>query len=106
MDGAVAAVAPRVVTGVGRTAPAMRLPVVVYMAVISVTVVAAFGREVAAGVVGAALFDASDVVLAWNRFVSPGPVLALLVVVTDHLAQAALVISLLGEAGRGDQVDR
>jgi uncharacterized membrane protein YhhN len=44
---------------------------------------------------GAGLFFVSDTVLAWNRFVRPlgrGPVA---VIVTYHLAQALLVLSLL-----------
>ena len=45
--------------------------------------------------IGGALFLASDITLAWNRFVVPmlrGP---LLVIVTYHLAQILIVIGLM-----------
>lgn len=89
-------VAPRILAGAARTAPALRLPVMGYMAVISLMVVAAFGRGVAVGIVGALLFYASDATLGWNRFVAPSRVAAVVVIVTYHLGQAALVLSLLG----------
>lgn len=93
---ALVAVAPRIVAAVGRTSPSMRGPVLLYMAVISTMVVAAGGRAVAVGVVGAALFYASDATLAWNRFVAAGRVMGLAVMVTYHVAQAGLVLSLVG----------
>ncbi len=92
----VGAVAPRVLAGVGKEAPAMRVPVMAYMAVISTMGVAAFGRTVVVGIVGALLFLASDSILAINRFVQPSRGLRVAVMVTYHLAQAALVLSLLG----------
>lgn len=92
----VGAVAPRILRGVGEQAPAMKAPVMAYIAVISTMGVAAFGRTVVIGIVGALLFLASDSILAVNRFVSPGRGLRLAVMVTYHLAQAALVVSLLG----------
>jgi len=92
---ALAVIGPRVLAGVSESSPAMRGPVLGYMAVISVMVVTAFGRTVPAGIVGALLFYASDASLAWNRFVRPSPALRLTVIVTYHLAQAALVLALL-----------
>jgi uncharacterized membrane protein YhhN len=92
----VGAVAPRILRGVGEQDPAMKAPVMAYMAVISTMGVAAFGRTVVVGIVGALLFLASDSILAFNRFVAPSRVLRLAVMVTYHLAQAALVVSLLG----------
>jgi uncharacterized membrane protein YhhN len=92
----VGAVAPRVLRGVGEAAPEMRVPVMAYMAVISTMGVAAFGRTVVVGIVGALLFLASDSLLAINRFVQPSRALHVAVMVTYHLAQAALVVSLLG----------
>jgi uncharacterized membrane protein YhhN len=89
-------VAPRIVGGVRRTSPEMVGPVLAYMAVISTMVVFAFGRGAAWGIVGALLFYASDAILAWNRFVTPSRTLQVAVMVTYHLAQLGLVLSLLG----------
>jgi len=94
--GALAVIAPRVLAGVRERDSALRGPVLAYMAVISVMVVAAFGRTVAAGVVGALLFYASDATLAWNRFFGPRRSWRLAVMVTYHLGQAGLVLSLVG----------
>lgn len=89
-------VAPRIVAGVRRTSPDLVGPVLAYMAVISVMVVFSFGRGVALGIAGALLFYASDAILAWNRFVTPSRTLQVAVMVTYHLAQLGLVLSLLG----------
>ena len=88
--------APRIVAGVRSTSPELVGPVLAYMAVISTMVVFAFGRGVAVGIVGALLFYASDAILAWNRFVTPSRTLQIAVMVTYHLAQLGLVLSLLG----------
>ena len=53
---------------------------------------AASGKPLAIG--GAALFYASDGMIAWNRYVRPLRWSPLPVIVTYHLAQAGLVISL------------
>jgi uncharacterized membrane protein YhhN len=89
-------VAPRVVGGVRTTSPELVVPVLAYMAVISTMVVFSFGRGSAVGIVGALLFYASDAILAWNRFVTPSRTLQIAVMVTYHLAQLGLVLSLLG----------
>ena len=70
-------------------------PVVAYMVVLSAMVVLALATREPLAALGGALFFCSDAVLAWNRFVRPlarGP---LAVIVTYHLAQALLVLSLL-----------
>jgi uncharacterized membrane protein YhhN len=70
-------------------------PVVTYMVVLSAMVVLALGTRSVLAALGGALFYCSDAVLAWNRFVRPlarGP---LVVIVTYHLAQALLVVSLV-----------
>lgn len=90
-----AAIAPRVLAGVAAKDPGLKGPVLAYMGVISVMVVAAGGRGVVAGIVGALLFYASDATLAWNRFYGPRRTWHLAVMVTYHLAQAGLVVSLL-----------
>jgi alkenylglycerophosphocholine/alkenylglycerophosphoethanolamine hydrolase len=71
-------------------------PVLGYIVVISVMVASAVGTTIAVAIVGASLFYASDALLAWNRFVQPLPNGRVLVMVTYHLAQAALVLSLVG----------
>lgn len=70
-------------------------PVVAYMVVLSAMLVTALATVEPLAALGAALFYCSDAVLAWNRFVQPlrrGPVV---VIVTYHLAQGLLVLSLL-----------
>jgi uncharacterized membrane protein YhhN len=89
-------VAPRIVGGVKANAPDLVVPVIAYMAVISTMVIFSFGRGAALGIVGALLFYCSDAILAWNRFVTPSRVLQVAVMVTYHLAQLGLVLSLLG----------
>lgn len=70
--------------------------IVLYMLAISanVALAGASGRPPAAA--GAALFYASDALIAWTRFVRPNRWAALPVMVTYHLGQALLVISLAG----------
>ena len=65
------------------------------MTVISLMVVMAFGSAVALAAVGALLFYASDSLIAWNRFVHPFRWAQPAIMATYHLAQAALVLSLL-----------
>ena len=74
--------------------PSLLAPVVAYMAVISVMVVAALGAGPAIAAVGALLFFVSDSILAWRRFVAPLPWGGVGVMVTYHLAQACLLLSL------------
>jgi uncharacterized membrane protein YhhN len=67
----------------------------VYLLAISamVALAAATGRP--ASVAGAGLFYASDSLIAWNRFMRPFAWAPLAVIVTYHLGQAGLVLSLL-----------
>lgn len=89
-------VAPRVVMGVKAKQPDLVIPVMAYMAVISAMVLAAGAHGVVVGLLGAASFYASDAILAWNRFIAPSRTLQIAVMVTYHLAQLGLVLSLLG----------
>jgi uncharacterized membrane protein YhhN len=73
-----------------RLAPA----VAVYLLAISAMVVLAGASGRPAALLGAGLFYVSDGLIAWNRFVRPLPWAPLAVIVTYHLAQAALVLSL------------
>lgn len=79
-----------------RAAPQpMRPPVAAYMTVISLMVAFAVGSGDWLAVLGAALFYVSDATIAWNRFVRPLAPAKTVIIVTYHLAQFALVLSLL-----------
>jgi len=70
-------------------------PVIAYMAVLSAMFVIALGTLNPLAGLGAGLFFCSDAMLAWNRFVRPlawGPPA---VIVTYHLGQGLLVLSLV-----------
>lgn len=81
-----------VLAGVGPSA--LRVPVALYMAVISAMVLAAAGSGRWWAVAGALLFYASDACIALNKFVQPFAAAKLVIIVTYHLAQALLVWSL------------
>lgn len=70
-------------------------PVVAYMSVISLMVACAIGDGDPRAIVGAALFMLSDSLIAWNRFVRPLSWAPVTIMVTYHLGQAGLVLSLL-----------
>jgi uncharacterized membrane protein YhhN len=84
---------------IGRAAqakePELALPVFAYMGVISAMLVVAIGSGKVAAAGGALLFYASDALIGWGKFVKAYPWLPLAVIVTYHLAQAALVVSLV-----------
>jgi uncharacterized membrane protein YhhN len=93
---AVATVGLRVLRGVrSGSEPELAGPVVAYMAVISLMVICAIGAGHPAGMVGAGLFYASDSLIAWNRFVHASRRGRLAVIVTYHLAQVGLLLSLI-----------
>ncbi len=91
----IGALARRILPGVKRQDPALVAPVAAYIAVIGVMVATAIavGNPVAA--VGAALFAASDTMIAWSRFLGPFRRSGVWIMVTYHLGQAGLVFSLL-----------
>jgi uncharacterized membrane protein YhhN len=74
--------------------PELLPPVAAYMVVISTMVAAALATGVALAAAGAVLFFASDTLIAWNRFVRPKAWGPLAIMVTYHLGQAGLVLSL------------
>jgi uncharacterized membrane protein YhhN len=86
----------RIVAGAVERRPALRVPVASYLGVISlmVAVAAAAGNWWAVG--GAVLFLSSDTVLGWRQFVARQPRMPVTIMVTYHVAQAALVLSLIG----------
>jgi uncharacterized membrane protein YhhN len=84
-----------ILTSVRRRSRALVPPVAAYMVVISVMVAKALADGDAVAAVGALLFFCSDALIAWSRFVKPFPRARLAIMVTYHLGQAGLVLSLL-----------
>ena len=70
------------------------LPVAAYLLAISAMLALAAASGKPPAIAGAALFYASDGMIAWNRYVRPLPWSPLPVIATYHLAQAGLVLSL------------
>ncbi len=89
----VAPVAARILKGLARQ-PALRRPVLLYMVVISAMLATALATGNVVAGVGAALFVLSDTMIAWNRFVRPFRGADVGIMITYHLGQAALVVSL------------
>jgi uncharacterized membrane protein YhhN len=91
-----ATVGRRLVAGVRAREPGMAAPVVAYMGVISAMVVCALGTGNPLAAAGALLFYASDALIGWGRFVSErGAGGDLAVIVTYHVGQVLLVLSLV-----------
>lgn len=75
--------------------PALAVPVLAYVTVISLMVVAAWWTGDLRIVPGALLFAVSDAMIGWTRFVRKDWELEVPVIVTYHLAQILLVLGLL-----------
>ncbi|MFM8973030.1 MAG: lysoplasmalogenase [Actinomycetota bacterium] len=90
-----APLALRIVGAVGASEPGLRTPVAVYITVISAMVVSASASGNGLAALGAVTFAASDTLIAWNRFVRPFRASGVAIMVTYHLAQLALVVSLV-----------
>jgi uncharacterized membrane protein YhhN len=71
-------------------------PVTAYITVITAMVVSAAASGNVAAIVGAALFASSDAMIAWDRFVQSFALAPIAIMVTYHLGQAFLVLSLTG----------
>jgi uncharacterized membrane protein YhhN len=69
--------------------------VIAYVTVISAMVATAIGSGNPVAIAGALSFYASDALLGWNRFARPFPHARLAVMVTYHVGQGLLVLSLL-----------
>jgi uncharacterized membrane protein YhhN len=69
-------------------------PVVAYIAVISAMVVSAVASGDVLAASGAVLFAGSDSMIAWDRFVGSFAIAPIAIMVTYHLGQALLVVSL------------
>lgn len=70
------------------------VPIVIYALVIGAMVVTAIGSGNGWAIAGAVLFMASDLIIGWNRFVKTLPAAGVVIMVTYHLGQAGLVVSL------------
>jgi uncharacterized membrane protein YhhN len=70
-------------------------PLVAYMAVIAAMVTCALASGNGLAAWGAALFMASDALIAETRFVGPWPGAPVAIIVTYHLGQAGLTLSLV-----------
>jgi uncharacterized membrane protein YhhN len=94
--GAATLALPKILRGADRDGgPTLAVVVGGYSAALGAMAVLGFGTAAVATALGALLFLASDITLAWNRFVQAlrrGPVL---VAVTYHLAQLLIVIGLV-----------
>lgn len=93
--GMVVLVGRRIVVAAAERSAALSGPVAAYLAIISLMFVAAAAAGNAWAIVGAAVFVVSDAVLGWARFVRPWRWSPLTIMVTYHLAQIALVASLV-----------
>ena len=87
-------VLPRVLRAVRATEPKFFAPVLVYaIAILAMFMASGFtGHSLA--IAGAAVFVASDTLIAWNRFVRPLPHGQLAIMTTYHAALVLLVVSL------------
>lgn len=93
---AMALIGTRILRGVrSGPDPALAGPVVAYMSVISAMVASALGTGHVAGVLGAVSFYVSDALIAWNRFLRETAHGRIAIIVTYHLAQVGLVLSLV-----------
>jgi len=87
-------IARPVFAAVRRRHPELLGPVAAYVVVISAMASSALASTVVLAALGASLFFASDTLIAWERFVRPRPWAPLAIIVTYHLGQAGLTLSL------------
>ncbi len=92
---AAATIGVRIVRAVRSRQAALLGPVAIYMTVISGMVVLAFGSAEPLAIAGALLFYSSDTLIAWDRFVGSMRWARPAIMSTYHLAQVALVVSLV-----------
>lgn len=72
----------------------LRAPVAAYVVVISLMLATALATGEVLAAAGAALFVLSDTLIAWDRFVTPLRWAPVAIMVTYHLGQAGLTLSL------------
>lgn len=93
--GGVATIGRRVVTAVQETDPELTAPVGAYIGVISLMVVMAVATGQPAAIAGALLFYASDALIAWNKFIEESSWGRVAIIVTYHVGQFLIVLSLV-----------
>lgn len=91
---AAALVGGRVLRSVHDRRPELVAPVSAYIGVLAVMVAAALATGEPLAAFGAVFFMASDSLIAWSRFVTDLEWAPVTIIVTYHLAQAMLVLSL------------
>jgi uncharacterized membrane protein YhhN len=84
----------RVLRALREKRPELVVPVSAYIGVIAVMVAAALATGEPLAAFGAVFFMASDSLIAWSRFVMPLEWAPVTIIVTYHIAQAMLVLSL------------
>lgn len=89
-----AAVLGQIVGRLVRRRPGVALAILCYGLALAGMAVLALASGSAIAAAGGILFLASDAILAWNRFIRPLGWAPLVVIVTYHLAQGALALSL------------
>jgi uncharacterized membrane protein YhhN len=92
---AILAIGTRLVAAVSDKEHDLIVPVMAYIGAISAMVISAVGTGQSLAIAGAVLFYASDSILGWSRFVREHTHSRLAIMVTYHLAQLALVLSLV-----------
>ena len=93
--GLIAVIGRRIHAGARDRDRRLGVPVAAYIIVITAMVVAAAATSLPLAIAGAVAFYASDAILGWNRFVEAIPHGRLLTMVTYHLAQVLLTLSLV-----------
>ena len=89
-----APLASTILRSVRARAPALRIPVTLYICVIGVMIVFAGGSGIAIAILGAATFAFSDSLIAWTKFVQPLKWASVAIMVTYHLGQVGILVSL------------
>lgn len=92
---ALVAVGMPLLRGARRAEAALVPPVLAYMLVISAMLATAVGTGRVLAIAGAGLFYLSDALIGWGRFVTAHDRGRLAVMVTYHVGQALLVLSLI-----------
>jgi uncharacterized membrane protein YhhN len=92
---AIGSLGRRILPQVRRQDRRLVIPVAAYMVVIGAMVATALAVGNPAAALGAVLFAVSDSMIAWDRFVGGFDGAGVWIMVTYHLGQAGLVVSLL-----------
>ena len=95
MTALAATIGRRIVTAARRDDPALGAAVVAYLVIISSMAVTAAAAGNAWAIGGAGLFVMSDTILGWRRFVGSKTWMPVAIMVTYHLGQAGLTLSLV-----------